>query len=139
MLVGIGNTLFDFAIYTILALFVFSESLAIAGVVSGTLALIVAFTSHALVTWRNRQVGRTTALKFLVFTGFGMWVIRPVLLVLFAKMDWLYVFAYSSSSSLGMPFSLTFITNTGAFGFMIIVVLMYNYQTYNRYVFNDRK
>lgn len=136
--VGIFNTLLDFCFYTLLTLTVFADnSVALAGIVSGTVALIVAFLTHSLITWRGRNIQRITALKFLLFTGFGMWAIRPLLLALFAKLPWIYNFTYSVSTNIGLPFTHEFIVNTGAFGFMIIIVLTYNYLTYDRFVFNE--
>jgi len=136
--VGVFNTLLDFCFYTLLTQTVFADnSVALAGIVSGTVALVIAFLTHSLVTWHGRNIQRITAIKFLVFTGFGMWVIRPLLLAAFTKLPWIYNFAYSTSSTIGLPFSKDFIVNTGAFGFMIIIVLSYNYLTYDRFVFNE--
>lgn len=136
--VGIGNTLFDFGIYSVLALTVFQNSIAAAGLVSGTLSLVVAFIAHKLITWRGRQLDKSTPLKFLVFTGFGMWVLRPILLALFVMLPWIYGFAHGISTALRLPFSYDFVVSTGAFGFMIIIVLMYNYFVYDRYVFTQK-
>jgi len=139
--VGIFNTLFDFAFYTFLTTVFFKggNNIALAGFISGTFALICAFLTHGFITWRGRHIGRTTVLKFLLFTGFGMWVLRPILLSLFIKWSGLYQWAYGISESLHLPFSYDFIANTGAFGFMVIIVLIYNYFVYNRYVFSNPK
>ncbi len=135
--VGIGNTLLDFGFYSLLALTIFKDSLVTAGLVSGTVALLIAFTTHSLITWRGRHIKRSTIIKFFAFTGFGMWVIRPVLLVLFSKLDWLYGGVFGIFQSLGLSLSPEFVANTGAFGFMIIIVLIYNYLTYDRFVFKQ--
>jgi hypothetical protein len=68
-----------------------------------------------------------------------MWVIRPLLLALFIKLDGLYSFVYELSQDLHLPFSQDFIANTGAFGFMVIIVLVYNYLVYDRFVFNQQR
>lgn len=135
--VGILNTLLDFAFYTLLTQTVFSnnDQIAIAGVVSGTFALACAFTTHSLITWKGRQKSKGTILRFVLFTGFGMWVIRPILLALFINLTPIYDLAYSISSALTLPFTCDFIANTGAFGFMAILVLLYNYLVYDRFVF----
>jgi putative flippase GtrA len=138
--VGVFNTLLDFVCYTSLTLTIFSsKSVALAGIVSGTIALMVAFLTHSLITWRGRNVSKMTAVRFLLFTGFGMWVIRPILLAAFAKLPGVYNFTYDISQAISLPFSKEFITNTGAFGFMIIIVLTYNYFTYDRFVFHKEK
>ncbi len=139
--VGILNTLLDFIFYTLLTLTIFTDkdSIALAGVISGTFALICAFLTHGFITWRGRNLKPSTIMRFFLFTGFGMWVIRPVLLAIFIHLTPLYDFAYSVSSAVGLPFSQEFIANTGAFGFMAVLVLIYNYVVYDKFVFTDTK
>lgn len=135
--VGILNTLLDFAFYTLLTQTFFrgAESIAIAGILSGTFALVCAFTTHSLITWKGRQRDKATVLRFVLFTGFGMWVIRPILLALFISLTPLYELALGLSTALSLPFTYEFIANTGAFGFMAILILIYNYWVYDRFVF----
>lgn len=136
--VGILNTLLDFSFYTLLSLTVFQDNIVLAGVVSGTFALIYAFLTHGLITWRGRDLKPMTILRFFLFTGFGMWVLRPALLALFIMAQPIYRFATTISEALGLPFNYDFVASTGAFGFMIIIVLIYNFLTYDRFVFKDR-
>lgn len=139
--VGIFNTLLDFAFYTLLTQTVFkgADSIALAGIVSGTFALACAFTTHSLITWKGRQKSKGTVLRFVLFTGFGMWVIRPILLALFIHLTPIYNLAFSISSALKLPFTYDFIANTGAFGFMAVIVLIYNYLVYDRFVFKQNE
>jgi putative flippase GtrA len=136
--VGIANTLIDFGFYTLLTLTVLSgeSRIALAGVISGTFALLCAFLTHSLITWRGSPVGMKTVGRFVVFTGFGMWAIRPLLLSLFIKLSAFYVWTYGISRALHLPFSHQFVANTGAFGLMAVIVLVYNYFVYDRFVFN---
>lgn len=136
--VGVFNTVADFAFYTLLTALVFTEpkQIAMAGLVSGTFALICAFMTHALITWRGSHINYKTLAKFVAFTGFGMWVVRPLLLIVFIKLGGFYTWVHAVSDSLGLPFSYSFVSNTGAFGFMVILVLLYNYFVYSRFVFN---
>lgn len=133
--VGMVNTVLDFAFYTLLTQTVFKDSLGAAGAVSGTIALFIAFLTHSFITWRGAEVTRKALLRFFLITGFGMWVLRPLLLNLFIKLDWLYMFAHGLSQTLHLPFTYDFVAKTGAFGFMVIIVLMYNYLTYDKFVF----
>lgn len=135
--VGVINTLLDFCFYSLItATFLKQASdIALAGVISGTFALLCAFITHATITWRGSHIGHKTLLRFVLFTGFGMWVIRPILLAAFIHINTLYSWAHDTSQDLHLPFSYQFIANTGAFGFMVIVVLLYNYFVYSRYVF----
>ena len=138
--VGIVNTLLDFAFYTLLTQTILSGSdrIALAGIISGTFALVCAFTTHSLITWRGRGVTHKTVISFIVCTGIGMWLIRPLLLSIFIKMSVVYEAAHHLSTLLGLPLSLSFITNTGAFGFMAAILLMYNYVVYERFVFKNK-
>lgn len=138
LVVGVVNTLLDFGFYTLLTQTVFKDSIGLAGIVSGTIALVIAFLTHSLITWRGSEVDYKTILRFFAVTGFGMWVIRPVLLTLFINFGGLYSLAHNISQSLSLPFTYDFIAKTGAFGFMALIVLVYNYLTYDRFVFKKK-
>ncbi len=135
--VGIVNTLLDFAFYTLLTQTAFNDpkQIGLAGLVSGTFSLICAFLTHSFITWRGSHINHKTIVKFFMFTGCGMWVLRPLLLSIFIRFSGLYNWAYSVNISLGLHFNHSFITNTGAFGLMIIVILVYNYILYEHFVF----
>lgn len=138
--VGVFNTLLDFGFYSLLTLTALkgADQIALAGLVSGTFALLCAFLTHSLITWRGAHIGMRTIVKFIIFTGFGMWVIRPALLALFIKLTGLYTWAHGLSETLHLPFSYDFVAHTGAFGFMVIIVLTYNFLVYDRFVFNKK-
>lgn len=137
--VGLLNTLLDFLFYTFLATFVFSgsENIGIVGILSGTFALACAYTTHKLITWRDRPATRLTVVKFFAVTGFGLWVIRPLLLLWFITWEGLYRFAYDVIHSIGILFDYSFVASTGAFAFMVIIVMAYNYFMYSRFVFTE--
>jgi putative flippase GtrA len=140
LVVGVVNTLLDFAFYTLLTLTIFKSGsqIAMAGILSGSFALCCAFLTHSLITWRGRGISHRTVLKFIGFTGFGMWIIRPLLLALFIHLTVVYHWANQLSSLLRLPFSYDFIAHTGAFGFMAVILLLYNYYVYEHFVFSDR-
>lgn len=133
--VGIINTLLDFGFYTLLSQTILKDSIGLAGIASGTISLFIAFLTHSFITWRGTDVSHKTLLRFFMVTGFGMWVIRPLLLSLFILLSPLYVWAQDISTALGLPLSYDFIAKTGAFGFMVVIILIYNYFTYDRLVF----
>ena len=139
--VGLVNTLLDFAFYTMLAHFMFNspEQIGILGIISGTFALLCAYASHRLITWRDKKTTKTTILKFFVVTGFGLWVIRPMLLSWFITFTPLYNLFSHAANHIGLPFSYDFIASTGAFFMMVIIVMVYNYITYGRFVFTDKR
>ena len=138
--VGLLNTLLDFLFYTLLTTVFFPEAgeIGIVGIISGTFALVCAYTTHKLITWRDRPAARLTIIKFFVVTGFGLWVIRPLLLVWFITWEFFYKPVHTITSNIGLPFNYAFVASTGAFLFMVIIVMTYNYVTYSRLVFNDR-
>ncbi len=140
LLVGIVNTLIDYLFYTFLTqvMFKHESSIALAGIISGTVALAMAFTTHSFITWRGKDISRRTVIKFIMITGLGMWILRPVLLVFFLNFYGLYNLVYLLAESLQIPLQYSFIANTGAFGFMAIILLMYNYLTYDRFVYKDK-
>lgn len=137
---GVVNTLIDFTFYTLLTSVVFKDGnrIALAGFISGNIALLCAFVTHSLITWRGSHITHKTLVKFIAFTGFGMWVIRPVLLSLFIKLDGLYDWIQKLIGHIGIPFTHNFIANTGAFGLMLVIVLSYNYFVYERFVFTGK-
>lgn len=139
--VGICNTLLDFLFYTLLTQIVFAQAsqIGLAGIISGTFALLCAFATHNFITWRERPTDRKTVLRFFAFTGFGMWFLRPILLSIFIRLKPLYIWAQEILQHIHIDLGYEFIAHTGAFGFMVIVVLVYNYLVYDRYVFLDKK
>lgn len=137
LMVGIINTLLDFGFYTLLSQTILKDSIGLAGIVSGTISLFIAFLTHSLITWRGSEISHKTLARFFGVTGFGMWIIRPVLLSVFILITPLYSWAHEISSTIGLPFSYDFIAKTGAFGFMVIIILIYNYFTYDRLVFTE--
>jgi putative flippase GtrA len=135
--VGLLNTLVDFAFYSLLMVYVFDDSnIYLAGIVSGTFALLFAFTTHSLITWKGSEKDFATLLRFAAFTGVGMWVIRPILLYMFIDFDMLYSWIFKILKPIGVStLNYEFITSSGAFALMITVLLIYNYLTYDRFVF----
>lgn len=137
--VGVINTALDFTFYTLLTSFIFTDasSIALAGFISGTFALTCAFLTHGYITFRGSNLGRKELVKFVIFTGFGMWVLRPLLLAIFIHLETFYQWMHMITNTIGLPFSYSFIANTGAFGFMLVIVLTYNYYIYSHYVFTS--
>lgn len=139
--VGIFNTLTDFISYSLL-MYVLPASnmkLTTVGVVSGTIALCVAFLTHSRITWRGAETGRGIFVRFLLVTGFGMWVVRPILLNIFVHFTLLSDILYKLSYTLAEDMvTRTFIQNSVTFLLMTIVLLIYNFLTYDRFVFSQK-
>ncbi len=140
LLVGGFNTLVDFCVYTLL-IHILPEGpsqIAIVGILSGSFALILAFFTHSLFTWKDRHIGALAIVKFFVITGIGMWIIRPLLLVVFVYLSSLLVPVDFFFNNFGVSISQSFIINTSAFLLMTLVMLVYNYLAYDRIVFSKK-
>lgn len=139
--VGFLNTFVDFSFYTLLTSTAFRNGnhIALAGLISGTFALGCSFLTHGLITWRGSHLSHKTMAKFVIFTGFGMWVIRPILLSLFIHLSRLYAFAQRMIDYAPFRLSYNFIANAGAFALMLVIVLTYNYFVYEHFVFTEIK
>jgi putative flippase GtrA len=138
--VGIFNTVLDFSFYTFLTSTTFKNghNIVIAGIISGTFALMIAFLTHGFITWRDTKVTHKTLFKFVIFTGFGLWVIRPLLLSLFIKLSGLFNWSQHIADNIGLHFSYNFVSNTGAFACALVIILSYNYFVYSRFVFTNK-
>lgn len=136
--VGILNTLLDFLFYTFLIVIFFQNNseIWIVGLISGTFALVCAYFTHKLITWRDHPASKLTLIKFIIVTGFGLWIVRPLLLSWFITFTGLYKVIHGIIQPLG--FSLEFVSATISFGFMVIIVMIYNYISYDKIVFNKK-
>lgn len=141
LLVGGMNSLLDFIFYTVVTTWILpgGGQIILAGLVSGTVALVIAYLSHRYITWREKHVPRSAVIRFFVATGFGMWVIRPFLLWLFSKPTSVSTAIVTLGNGIGVHLSLAFVRNTVAFLAMTVIVVVYNFVMYQRFVFVEAK
>lgn len=138
LMVGLLNTTLDFLFYTILihSILPSPDQIFLVGIITGTFALLCAYTTHRLITWRDKHTTRTTILKFFIVTGFGLWVIRPTLLAWFITFTPLYTKLNSwASHHTGITIDNYTVASTCAFLAMALIVMIYNYFMYARFVF----
>lgn len=138
LLIGVLNTTLDFLFYTFLIHFVFKspDEILVVGFISGTFALACAYTTHRFITWRDRHVTYTSVLKFFMVTGFGLWVIRPLLLSWLITFTPLYEAVHAFvAESIELTIDKYSIATTGAFLGMVLILMVYNYFMYGRLVF----
>lgn len=156
-IVGVVNTIVDFTLLNILAVTILPKSafngsfmvaglqasingLIIAGLISGTVAMIVSFLLNANFTFRVRHVSSRRTVYFFAITIFGLFVIRPIILkILTDSWHWPANFAYSVTHFLHLPLSQSFDERNVALVAAILVVLVYNYLMYKKFVFIDEK
>ncbi len=156
-LVGVLNTLVDFVVLNILVITILPTStifgsisvagyqytingLLIAGVISGTLAMINSFIFNMRFTFKKQHVDVWHGVYFFLITIFGLFVIRPIILKLLTDV-WLWPsqITYQITQLLRLPLSADFDTRNLALLVAIVVVLGYNYIMYKKFVFSDDK
>ncbi len=138
-LVGVLNTVIDLVIYNILAGF-FGVGVVLAGIISGTVAMINSFIFNQRFTFRAQHTSNRRIVYFFVLTIFGLYVIRPII-THFLTVTWLAPanLAYKITHGIHLPLSEAFVIRNLALGVAILVVLAYNYVTYKKLVFVDEK
>lgn len=138
-MVGVLNTLLDIVLVNVLTQFA-GLDLVLAGIISGTAAMINSFVFNQRFTFKVKKVGPVQTFSFFAITMFGLYVIRPLILQFFTK-QWLSPgeLVYSVTSALNLPFSRSFDVNNFALGMAILAVLVYNFVMYRKFVFVQEK
>lgn len=156
-LVGILNTIVDIVLLNILAVTLLPKSLTVAtftvlgitititgivlaGLISGTVAMINSYIFNMRFTFKVRNIDTRHTVYFFVVTIFGIYVIRPIILkVLTDVWLWPSQVAYAITNGLRLPFSQDFDQRNLALLVAIMVVLVYNYLMYKHVVFSNEK
>ncbi len=156
-LVGILNTVVDFVVLNILAATILPKSmvlgtvtlfgnsytitgLIIAGLISGTIAMINSFVFNMRFTFKARHVDALHATYFFGLTIIGVYIFRPILLKFFTDVwTWPVLTADHVSTWLHLPLSQLFVERNVALAATILIVLVYNYLVYKYIVFTKDK
>lgn len=138
-LVGISVSIFDFAVYSVLAGLFFSNTLWIATAISGVLATCLAYILHSNITWKAKDPGKFGVIKFFIWNGIAVLAIRPFLAFLLEKLDGLYQFALGICNAISLPFDYNFVKNTGVWVMSVLVVMVLNFLVYDKFVFGEDK
>jgi putative flippase GtrA len=154
-LVGILNTVVDFVLLNILVVTILPKDLVlgsvtifgtnytitglvVAGVISGTVAMINSFIFNSFYTFKARKVDALHITYFFVLTIIGVYIFRPILLKFFSDVwTWPVDLAYRITTLLHLPFSQSFVTSNAALAATILIVLVYNYFAYKYIVFRN--
>lgn len=157
LVVGVINTIVDFGLLNILAITILPKSatignfsllglaislngLIIAGIISGTVAMIVSFVLNANFTFRVRHVSGKRTVYFFAITIFGLYMVRPIILKIMTDVwHWPAQFTYTVTRFLHLPLSQSFDERNIALVAAILVVLVYNYLMYKWFVFRDER
>lgn len=137
-LIGIINTVIDFAIYNFM-ISVVGFGVIAANVVSVTFAMTFSFFANKRFVFSNdsKNVARQ-AILFLGFTAFGLYIIQNAIIFSFTELwTWPLQLGYSIVKSLGLGdvFSQEFVYNNGAKAAGIAFTMVWNYLTYKKLVF----
>ena len=138
-LVGISVSIFDFVVYSIAAGVFFSNALWIATAISGVLATTLTYILHSNITWKAKDPGKFGVIKFFIWNGIAVLIIRPILAFLLEKLDGLYQFALGICNGIGLPFDYNFVKNTGVWVLSVLVVMVLNFLVYDRLIFGKDK
>lgn len=138
-IVGVLNTLVDIVLVNVLTQ-VFRIEIVVAGLISGTVAMLNSLYFNQRFTFKVRRVSKLRIVYFFLITMFGLYVIRPLVLQVFTK-QWLAPaeIVYSITSALGLPLSRSFDVNNFALAMAIMAVLGYNFFMYRKFVFVEEK
>lgn len=156
-LVGVANTIVDFVVLNVLAITLLPKDLTlttlsigglsfaftgliVAGLISGTAAMICSFVLNTRFTFQKHNVDLRHGIYFFLITIFGLYVIRPIILK-FVTGFWVWPgqVAYYVTSTLRLPLSREFDERNVALMLAILVVLAYNYLMYKYFVFNTHE
>ena len=141
VVVGITLALFNYLLYTFLALIIIknSELLWLSSLISTSITVVLAYVLHSKITWKERQPTKTGILNFFIWNALLAVVFSPSLTWFFGFFTPLYKFALQISEALHLPFNFDFVESTGVFILVNIVTMILNYFFYDRLVFNQKK
>lgn len=124
-LVGVVNTAIDLGLY--LALRHLGLPLACANLLSTTAGLTFSYLANRSFTFGDRAAGgrRATATRFLLTTGFGLWVVQPLVIAA----------AEGALERAGGP---GLVASAGAKVVGIVSGVVWNYVAYDKFVFRHR-
>ena len=137
LFVGIGITVFNYGLYSILANLIINNNdlIWLSMFVATAITTIVAYIAHSKITWKERHVTKHSIIRFFIWNAILTFLINPGLTQLFSLFTPLYDFAYSIITALHLPFSYEFTLTTGAFVLTAIITMILNFLFYDRFVF----
>ena len=141
LIVGICITVFNYSLYTFLANIIINDNnyLWLSMFIATAITTIVAYILHSKITWKERNVTKSSIYKFFIWNALLTFAINPGLTQLFSLITPLYNFSYNITQSLNLPFSYELIQSTGAFILTAIITMILNFLFYDRFVFGKTK
>ena len=135
--VGVAITLFNYALYAILANLIIKNNdyLWLSNFIATAITTIVAYFAHSRITWKERHVTRASVIKFFIWNAMLTVVIAPGFTQLFSFFTPLYELAFNITSAIHLPFTYDFVLTTGAFILTSLVIMILNFLFYDKFVF----
>ncbi len=141
IIIGTFLAFFNYGLYTVLSNFIINNNnlIWLSSFISTAITTVLAYILHSRITWKERPISKTAIYKFFIWNIILTVAIYPVLTQLFSYLTPLYVFAYSITSFLRIPFTYEFVLTTGAFVLTTIITTLMNYFLYDKFVFGKSK
>ena len=141
LVVGIGITIFNYGLYSILANLIINNNSLIwlSMFIATAITTIVAYIAHSKITWKERNVTKHSIIRFFIWNALLTFLINPGLTQLFSLCTPFYDFAYDITTALHLTFPYEFILTTGAFVLTAIITMILNFLFYDRFVFGKQK
>ena len=149
--IGIAVTIFNYVTYTLLNLIFLDikifdgtdngnkQYLWLTSLVGTAITTVVAFILHSKITWRERNVTKSSIIRFCIWNAIITVAIAPGFTQLFSFFTPLYDLAYNICQALHLPFTYGFVLTTGTFVLTSAVIMILNFLFYDRIVFPKSK
>ena len=141
LIVGTCITVFNYILYTILSNLIITDTslLWLCSLISTTISTFVAFACHTKITWKDRNITKTSIYKFFIWNLALSFIFSPLLTQFFSLLTPLYDFAFGISEALHLPFTHEFVLTTGTFILTSAVIMFINFLFYDNFVFGGGK
>lgn len=137
LFVGIGITLFNYVLFAIIANLIIKNNdfLWLSNLIATSITVIVAYIAHSKITWKERNVTKSSIIRFFIWNAMLAIIISPALTQFFSIFTPLYEFVFNITTAMRLPFSYEFILTTGTFILTSGVIMILNFFFYDRFVF----
>ncbi len=137
LFVGVGITLFNYVLFAIIANLIIKNNdfLWLSNLIATSITVIVAYIAHSKITWKERNVTKSSIIRFFIWNAMLAIIISPALTQFFSIFTPLYEFVFNITTAMRLPFSYEFILTTGTFILTSGVIMILNFFFYDHFVF----
>lgn len=137
---GVLTTGIELIFYTISARIINNNDLLwISALIGGIIGTIFAYILNSRLIWKNSKTTKREITIFFIYNIGKTFTLKTFFTWVFGFLKPVYEFAFSISSSVGLPFDYEFVESTGVFAFTALVCMMITYLTYDKIVFKNKK